>query len=455
MEKFNRIDGKNILPELLKEKAIVGSSIIEDIILASSNKFREYLNIPHNKLIKGPINKCVTRKDPSLDNYCADLILRTCYEPISDVPVFEEHLIRDSEQVLSSELNPRLQGAILIGIGGQSENRDFVAKYDEHDKDGKRVLPSATQVVIERHLLNMTSPENYDKIYPLIEIINKQDSEGGSSYDSLNLLTKNLHYAQFKQPGFVIENLSAQWKRSIIESTLLALMLNVKELNDADTDYLLNLAKEEIDNYTSKRNDLVNKGFLIENIKNESIDYVSNKLLGPIGKNYLTFKEICFALRNTWDKKICSFIISFFLESAFQLQQEYFDFSNRKINEIVSENKFSLIYYEMGPQDMLPNRPILGKLNKERKRGVLIVYNPYLQITAIFHNNFFFPKLWKRFVDLLREKEPKDRWYTPTSESGEYAAFVLNGTRSFVGVKMTELKPEDYAVIFKESIKNG
>jgi len=212
MKNFDRIDGKNILPELLKEKAVVGSSIIDDIILASSNKLREYLSIHKSVLIRGHIKKCVTRKDPTLDNYCADLLLRTCYEPISDVPAFEEHLIRDSETVLSSELNPRLHGAILIGIGGQSANPDFAAVYDEHDMKGTRILDSATQVIIEKHLKKMIGVEELNKINPLIKTINIRDSSGGTHYDALNSFTKNLHYAQFKQPGFVVENLGSMEK---------------------------------------------------------------------------------------------------------------------------------------------------------------------------------------------------------------------------------------------------
>jgi len=246
--------------------------------------------------------------------------------------------------------------------------------------------------------------------------------------------------------------ISAQWKRSIIESTLVALFINVKEIDEAGNDALLAVAKEEIEGYTSRRNDLVNKGFLTENIEQRSIDYVSKKLLGPIDRDYLTFKEICFALKNTWDSKICSFIVSFYLESAIQLQQEYFNFEKKKLTELVSIDKYSLVHYEMEPQDMLPNRPILGKLNQDHKRGVLVLYNPFLQITAIFHNNFFFPESWQKFVDILRTKEPDDRWYTPTDDKGKYASFILNGTRSFVGVKMTDLKFEDYAKIFKKSI---
>src|ERR1044072_2300892 len=92
-------------------------SIVESIILASSNHLRLHLGLLQGETIPGTIPKFVTRRNPSLDNYLADLILRTCYQAVDYLPVYEEHIIQGSQDELSTELNPWLVDSILIGIG--------------------------------------------------------------------------------------------------------------------------------------------------------------------------------------------------------------------------------------------------------------------------------------------------------------------------------------------------
>ncbi len=90
-----------------------------------------------------------------------------------------------------------------------------------------------------------------------------------------------------------------------------------------------------------------------------------------------------------------------------------------------------------------------------KRRVAVAIYDPVRQITAIFKNNFLFPNIWKRFYDLLVEKEGDEIWYTPTNEEGKVANFFLNGTDSFVGVPMTKLSEDDLYELYKTAIKTS
>src|SRR5438132_965756 len=125
---------------------MAGTVITDYLIIESSNKLRNLFGLKNGELISRSYPKIVTRKDPSLDNYFAELLLRSSYKETSHSPEFEEIVVRGSDEDLPTKLNPQIKEAVLIGIGGKSNNKDFIAAYDEHSEAGTRTADSASQV---------------------------------------------------------------------------------------------------------------------------------------------------------------------------------------------------------------------------------------------------------------------------------------------------------------------
>src|SRR5437667_9123138 len=113
------MNAKEILPPQVRLRPLESASLIEAIVLASSNSLRRHIGLKEDETIAGPVPRFVTRKNPSLDNYFAELLLRSSYDAIDYLPAYEEHVLYGSPDELPSHLNAGLSGAILIGIGGR------------------------------------------------------------------------------------------------------------------------------------------------------------------------------------------------------------------------------------------------------------------------------------------------------------------------------------------------
>ncbi len=459
-----RLDGEFIQPKDLTPDVYEGFSIVQNIVLASSNHLRAFLGLREDETIRGPIPKFVTRKNPSLDNYFADLLLRTCCEPVDYLPAYEEHVIRGSQEELPSDLNPRLVDAVLIGIGGMSTNPDFKKVYDEHEEHGTRSAGSASQVVFQEHLSPYEDRPGIKSIEPIKEEINYIDAHGEAAYDHIFTITKNLHAAQFRQPGFVAETLEPQWKRAITEAALMSVCVSVKAFEQYDNQKAIEALEQEWNRYLEKSERLAESGYL-DRIEPEAFEYVKSMIHKPgefeiSGKNfpgrpsYFTFRRILFALQRVWDPLVVSFIMGFFFEATLQAQQSFLTMAKKQVPTRHLFGKYYFIYHQKEPLEKFPQRGILARMNNERKRIIVVVYDPVRQITAIFRNNYLFKNIWKEFCDLLIEEEGERVWYTPTDEKGRIADFILNGTESFVGIPMTTLKEDDFFELFKTAIKS-
>lgn len=457
-EKMNRkLDGKFIQPEDITPDVYDGLSIVENIVLASSNCLRRFVGLRPADMIPLPIPRFVVRKNSSLDNYFADLLLRTCYAPIDYLPPYEEHVIRGSQKELPSDLNPRLVGAVLIGIGGMSKNPDLIRVYDEHSEHGERTAASASAVVFREHFEKFSDYPGVQALNPIREEINDKDAAGRTSYDDIFTIAKNLHVAQFRHPGFVSESLDPQWKRAIIESALMAVCVSVEKFKDFDNQKALNDLEAEWDLYIKKSAKLAEQGYT-DPVDLASILHVKETILKPgttvfHGRpSYFTYRRILFGLQKVWHPLLVSFIMGFLFEATLQAQVSFLKIKNKTLPMRVYKGNFAFIYYQKEPLDRLPQRGILASMNEKRKKSVLVLYDPARQITSIFRNNYFPYDSWKKFCDLLILKEGDDVWYTPTSKDGKIANFILNGTDSFVGVEMTRLNEEDFLTLFKSVV---
>lgn len=441
-----------------------GSSLIKALVLASSNALRQYLGLKQEDLLPGPIPRFVTRKDPSLDNYCADVILRTLYEPTNSLPPYEEHIIRDDWTILSSVSNPRLAGAVLIGIGGQSKNPDFKAVYDEHAEAGTRGADSAARVVINRHLAEAKCENARSALQPLMEELDWIDARGEAPGLHLKNLTRDLQLARFSKPGYQMKPLQPQWKRAILSTILTSVWMTTRTLKsetfkyEAATKDVLN----EYNSYVKHRAKMVEKKYLPK-IMDKTIDYYQRQYAGWRMRNQvwvqlreatqvhgkpslLTPEMMITALRTIWPPKVVSFVLGFLFEAALQSQDEYYRLmDDTSIPMRKLSNGTCMIYYELQEGDMLPHRALTAKIKNAGKSGIVVAYDPFRQITAIFRAGALSDNKWKAFVRALQAREGVDRWYAIVQEDGTLSNFVLNGTSYFVGVPMTDLVEEEYA----------
>jgi hypothetical protein len=444
------------------------SAIIAELIVESSNKLRDLFGLSSREVISKPFPRIVTRKDLSLDNYFADLMLRACYKKEDRCPEFEEIVIRGSNEDIPSNLNPQIKGAVLIGIGGISErknrNKEFITAYDEHfDQEGKRSVDSASQVVFFRHL------ERYKKlkpgvssILPVLNEVNEIDSQGGAGENHLNQMVKDLHLCKFYRRGFIVEEYPPQWKRAIVEAILVSVCLKNKELKRIDLQEAARQLREIWKEYRRQRERAVSDGVLMPLSADpndaHTAEVIFNKALGRTASdmnergNYLfTLKRILFAVEDIWGKETAYFVTAFLLETKLQLTAEFYRTSKMTLDETyIPEAQCSLIYYVMSQEDMKPHRGIGNQLNNGEKSGIIVVKDLHRYTTAIFKSGLLESKKWARFTEWLQDEEP-GRWYIPVSEKKGLAEFILNGTRYYLGSEPSSLTKEDISKGIKKT----
>ena len=447
-----------MISSLLYDRENMNSeTIIAELIIESSNKLRRMLELEDKDLINWALPKFVTRKDPSLDNYFGELLLRTCYRPTRKANEFEEIIIRGSDQELPTNLNPQIRNAILIGIGGRSKNKDFIAAYDEHSFEGTRKADSASQIVFFRHLNKFKkSKPGVRSIIPVLNHINEIDSQGRSGPNHIINVTKTLHHSLFQRPGFVVEEFPAQWKRAVIQSILAAICLEQKYLWSVDIGAITKRYREVWQLYFNRRERAVQDGYL---------PAISKDILGTVltisgaanpknePRNHIfSINRSLAALEKVWGEEVAIFVIGFLMESMLQGQDEYGRIIKMEMDETaIPETGCSLIYYQMAPNDLMPHRAIGRRIKDSGKNTILIIKDLQRNTMAIFGGSL--PKnQWRQFVDWLQTKEP-DHWYVPVNtDTNEIAVFILNGTRSYLGSEPTSLKKEDFIEGIKEAL---
>ena len=402
-----------------------------------------------------PVPKFATRKNPSLDNYFAGLLLRSCYEPVDYLPLYEEHVIHGSQDELPSNLNAGLVGAVLIGIGGRSSNPDFIKVYDEHSLHGTRTVPSASQCVFEEHLNPYSARPGVKSVTPLLREINCIDSEGGASYDHLYNILKSLNVAEFIHPGFVFESLQPQWKRAVVEACLVSVCVGWDEFQCYDVEQATYDLEREWDTYIARIEKRIKYGFP-DKIIPEATHMIRQAILQPheptiSGQpSHLTLKRILYAFRHFWHPSVSAYLLEFLFEAMRQAQQSFEEIRNTDVPMRKLPGNYAFLSYRMEPKDRMPHRGLLARINSQSIKGLILILNPAHETTAIFGSRHLPKKVWKRFVELLLRIEGDGVWYVPTAADGSYAYFILNGTEYYRGVPRTTLSEENIFNMFSE-----
>ncbi len=406
-------------------------------------------------MLAGPVPKFVTRKNPSLDNYFAGLLLRSCYEPVDYLPPYDEHVIHGSPDELPSQLNPGLIGSILIGIGGRSSNPAFIKVYDEHSFHGTRTVPSASQLVFEQHLSRYSDRSGVRSVAQLLREINSIDSEGGASFDHLYNILKSLNAAEFIHPGFVFEPLHPQWKRAVVEACLVSACVGWGECQSYEVEQATSDLEKEWDTYLTKIERRIKYGFP-DKIIPEATQMIKQSILQakePVitgHPSYLTLKRILFAFRHLWHPAVSTYLIEFLFESMRQVQQSFEDIRNMDVPMRSLPGNYTFVYYRMEPKDRLPHRGLLARINSRSIKCLILIFDSAHETTAAFGSRHLPKKIWKRFVDALLRREGANVWYVPTAADGSYAYFALNGTEYYRGIPRTALSEDDFFNMFSE-----
>lgn len=451
------INLKQIQPASVRLRASGHCSLIEQIILASSNCLRNHIGLKPEELLPAPVPRFVTRKNPSLDNYFAELLLRSCYEPVDYLPSYEEHVIRGDQDELPTTQNMRLAGSVLIGIGGRSSNPEFLKVYDEHGFHGTRTAPSASQVVFEERFHSEDHRLGVASVRLMLQEVNSIDSQGGATFDHLYNLLKSLNVAEFIQPGFVFEPLHPQWKRAVLGASLMSVCVGRTEFDRYDLDAATHDLGREWDTYLARVEKRIKYGFpdkIIPNATGQIKQYILQPKEPTLSDApyHLTLKRVLYAFRHFWHPSVVAYLLEFYFEALRQAQQSFEEIKNADISLRRLPGNHAFLYYRKELKDRIPHRGLLSRLNDQAIKGLVLVFDPAHEILAAFGSRHLPKKIWRHFVEALLKAEGDEVWYVPKSDNDGYANFMLNGTESYQGNPKTGLTENDFFRIFSEAV---
>lgn len=459
-----------------------GEALFDAVTLASSNAIRASLSIPPTGLIKTALPRFATRANPSVDNYMADLLLRSCYPSTDYAPEYNEHVIRlGVGGAALAEVNPSLVGAVLIGVGREAPLSSVAAIYDEHNADGTRAARAACEVVHKRHIepAGLKLPAAYTSV---LEEICRIDSEGNRANIAsahLNSVTKALHVSRLRLPGQSSERIYPPWKRAIVEACLTAAIVAKDEVTSLSE---IELQRRALRFWSSAYRPRMLKGIVGKYWgfrEPESVKEMRNQLLrvDSSARNVnLTMASLVVAMECVWPCETAHFLLTLLMEGPVQAQMTFHRVeelaerawnSSRKAVPRERINMYPIeswdggdVYhwvtiYEMAPTDSIPHRGIQHALGRNQVKGILIVKNPQAQTMAIFasgqQKSKLEPSIWDNFVEALLSREP-DRWYRPINSRGP-APFILNGTESLLQ-EPSRLTNGNIIRIFKSAVRD-
>jgi hypothetical protein len=426
-----------------------------ELALASARALRMCLGFTDGPL-PHPLPRCVTRYHASLDNFCADLLLRACHAQRPDLAPLEEYRLRETNGALRVRDNPALRGAVLIGIGGVHGQTEALAVYDEHAQGGKRRVGSTTKLVFDLHVASTASPEGLAAVGPVIGEIDDTDSKGGASGDHLYSLLKTVHLARYIENEGSAARLSMEWKRAIIGAALSAVLVEPQRDTFDNADAVMYLQREWNDFRT--RTDAARAAGALPSITPaggeriaESLSRTEQAIIhGRLSA--LTLRRVAVALRRAWPPEVSCFLLGFFLEAMLQGQSAFELVMSRPLRLTPSRSGYVVLFHRQSADEILPHRALGVRMRAEGLRGIIVVLNPAIDSTMVTRGNQVTVDQWKRFVALLRAGDAPGTWYVPTAADGTIADFALNRTESFVGAPTTRLRPAGFAELLGKAV---
>lgn len=474
------MDYQSLTPDQVSGQHLYGEALLGAVVVASSNALRCILNLPELGVLSSPMPKFVTRLNPSVDNYFADLLLRSCYAPPAFVPLYEEHVVRgrNAEADPISE-NPRLIGASLIGVGGRMCEKHFHSVYDEHAEAGTRNLRSACEVVHERHIRHCPGVNLTDGYLRLLKEIATVDSKGGGGGPRYLYSTcKSLHMMRVRLPSFASHRVPVILKRALVEACLVSVVLHhdsLVEFNDTEAlEYLKSVWLQEYSPWITRALEaryLPGRGYKDRNrVRDELLR--ESRADGPSAR-LLSIHRITMALRWTWPEEIARLFTCLLFDAAVQAQTSFHEIQplcdqvwrrqplppelarRLQIFPITPAREspayHHVVVHNAQPSDKLAHRGIKHWANTNRVKGLLVLRDRQLQITAVHALGGLEQQIWNAFSDNLKKKESDEVWYQPVYPGGR-ADFVLNGTEGIQTSPQTRMEDKDFVLLFQSCV---
>ncbi len=411
-----------------------------ELIPAASNFLHEALKVGAAAL-PGAMPRVATRRNPSLDNYLADLLLRTSYGPSNAIPAYSEEVVHYEQGELCSTKNPWLEGAVLIGIGSRSKNPGILRSYDEHMEGGKRSQASASQIVFDEHLAQLAETETLASLKTVLAEISAIDSGGGAGYDHLFSITKSLHLSRHGE-----RRLEAQEKRAIVDAFLAAACCHANLLACQSPQAGRDELKRVWGTFLRRRKN-------VPRLESGVARWVERKILNPRGHGSpFALRKLYLAALRMWRPDVVDQLTGHLFEALVQAQQSFVEVSRRQLRIQRLGRRYDFLYYTKRADDKLPHRALLARMNKEKRRALVVVKDPEFRTVSVLSNNYVSYEVWQQVVEALIGAEGPEVWYSPVHFE-KVARFVLNRTESYVGAPETALQERDFLGIFRRVVE--
>lgn len=425
------------------------------------------------------LDRTIVHAYPHLDEYFADLLLRSCLPEHKMGIDFMELSIQSRTN--DSTCKAYFPNAIVLGIGSTVSGGAKALKiYDEHLNHGKRGDVSCSELV-KKDVLKERIPWS---IYKILNEVNEIDSSGGAHPQHIGNILKIGHSARFmykKGKEFHQSKqgwLTPQWKKTLMDASITAVIyclqnkIDLRLYNEENKQFLT----ESFTLYSSNSPFKNDRFFTptIHHLKNiyfnQTVHYKTAKLPNSKTPQLLIISRVCYALYKCWGEKIAQIIMLHFWEMLYQGQASFLDIQSElkgltsNANDIVIQSKYGKIYRKLlslnnsynnenfwlieidqTPRMLMGNRPVIHYLNTKNNGYGLIFINDKFQCTkALFKGSSMPDTLWEKLVNRLCQKEPS-YWHVT-----EGASFLINGNRSHQYVPFSQTEVEDIVEILKD-----
>lgn len=458
-------------------------SYLNQIII--KNNALKWQNLNLSKL-----DRTITHAHPHLDEYFADLLIRSALPERKTMIDFMEIAVQSKND--DSTCKAYFPNGIVTGIGTDvSGGANALKLYDEHQIHGGRLEDSCSELVAKDLFRRIPWAMNR-----ILKEVNELDANGGAHTQHISNIIKAGHNVRFlhkKSQNYYrhIQGwLNPTWKKTLMDVSITAVIyclenkINLSEYSTQNKDWLQSTLNHYQENTPFKMD--VNFKKTIERLRNtyfnQKVVFKQAKL--PVSKRsdqLLVLGKVCHALFQCWGEEVARIIMLHYWEIIYQTQA-VFDNVTDELDQLKTFNNLT-IYSQYGtiekqlfnlpnirainntrisipsnfhhnlwvlevestPRLIMGNRPLINFLNINNKGFGIIFFNDTFNCTkALFKGTSFPHNKWRKLVQILCKREP-ECWY----DTSEKASFLINGNRSHAYVPLSQLELKDITQIIR------
>jgi hypothetical protein len=482
------------------------------ILAALTDKCAEYIQSvlkgtyrEPNAEVLGTLERIIVHADPHLDEYFAELLFRACLPKEKwSCDFIEQAVFSETDDLGCEHLWP---SAAVLGVGSTyAGGTQPLFLFDEHVKSQSKVAASCSQIVAEKMFSRV--PDSVQRVLREVNII---DEYGGGHPQNLNNLIKTMHDVRFwfgasaNDGSQIRDSLSPQWKRSLVDACLVAIIYcleNGLDLTGNADDKKASL-EGSLENYILKSPHASHERFEEAVHRIRSIYYdqgmvfkqaVLQNRYGPIkdtrGQSIpqlLLFSRVCFACEQCWGPQVRDMIATHFWEGELQNHLNFGEVEEaidaavrgqqtraitpvgtitrhvlREADAMVAERRGGRKELKRIKPWVLTMTPAAGVsrasqalqhyLNKHNFGcGLILVKNSGLGTAALFKGASVPEGRWQRLVQLITSKE-QECWHVIHQSTGTIAPFIVNGNKTHQYVPRSALDSTTLVELAKKTL---